>query len=575
MSQTIEKFSIDNGGASFQNGNIQMLYTIGEVNVQEVNTTAMELSEGFINPNPNSQTCTFPATSLGFTKDSADCNDSSVTVVISSIALNYQSYTLVFVDISTGTELHLDHAAQPGVEIYQSFSYTDSTVFEWYWINNSARCESSRGAFYISSNCNTTDNDGDGFTADIDCNDNDSESYPLGPELCDGFDNNCNGLIDEEDIYYFDTYSAPLWLLDEDGDGWAVEDSQIRSCLSPGEDYFEVVGLLPSDYDCDDTDPFLNPETLWYWDKDGDGYAVTTIMTCEVVGTGYTTDELPLGDCDDYDASINPGITYECIDNKDNDCDGLVDEIEDLVIFLTDADNDGFPSPDYVSCTTDSNYYPYYVSNGAFISDCDDSDFNINPDATEILCNGIDENCNGLADDDAQDPVCLAQNITVELDQVTNEATISVNAIDVGSYDNCGIESMVLSQTNFNQSNIGENALTLTITDVNGNVSFCDFTVTVIESTLGVNDNALENLEFYPNPFDNVINIKIPQVYSNDEFQISLLDITGKKIMEIKAVSQGGLIQVSHIESLSQGIYILKINNFKENQHRVVKLVKS
>ncbi|HRV56057.1 MAG TPA: hypothetical protein P5264_11025, partial [Mangrovimonas sp.] len=54
MSQTIEKFSIDNGGASFQNGNIQMLYTIGEVNVQEVNTTAMELSEGFINPNPNS-----------------------------------------------------------------------------------------------------------------------------------------------------------------------------------------------------------------------------------------------------------------------------------------------------------------------------------------------------------------------------------------------------------------------------------------------------------------------------------------------------------------------------------------
>ena len=33
--QTIEKFSIDSGGASTSAGGIQILYTIGEVNVQE------------------------------------------------------------------------------------------------------------------------------------------------------------------------------------------------------------------------------------------------------------------------------------------------------------------------------------------------------------------------------------------------------------------------------------------------------------------------------------------------------------------------------------------------------------
>ncbi|TWO32036.1 T9SS type A sorting domain-containing protein [Seonamhaeicola sediminis] len=48
--QTIEKFSIDSGGASETNGNIQLLYTIGETHVQEVSTGTIILSEGFINP---------------------------------------------------------------------------------------------------------------------------------------------------------------------------------------------------------------------------------------------------------------------------------------------------------------------------------------------------------------------------------------------------------------------------------------------------------------------------------------------------------------------------------------------
>ncbi|RYH74840.1 T9SS type A sorting domain-containing protein [Flavobacteriaceae bacterium 144Ye] len=50
QAQTIEKFSIDSGGNMASSSNITILYTIGEVNVQELNTGNILLSEGFISP---------------------------------------------------------------------------------------------------------------------------------------------------------------------------------------------------------------------------------------------------------------------------------------------------------------------------------------------------------------------------------------------------------------------------------------------------------------------------------------------------------------------------------------------
>lgn len=48
--QTIDKYSIDSGGASASAGGIQVLYTIGEVVVQEYDTPTLLVSEGFITP---------------------------------------------------------------------------------------------------------------------------------------------------------------------------------------------------------------------------------------------------------------------------------------------------------------------------------------------------------------------------------------------------------------------------------------------------------------------------------------------------------------------------------------------
>lgn len=51
QAQSIEKFSIDSGGASATAAGINILYTIGEVNVQELSAGTVSVSEGFINSN--------------------------------------------------------------------------------------------------------------------------------------------------------------------------------------------------------------------------------------------------------------------------------------------------------------------------------------------------------------------------------------------------------------------------------------------------------------------------------------------------------------------------------------------
>ncbi len=41
------------------------------------------------------------------------------------------------------------------------------------------------------------DNDGDGYASDVDCDDNNAEVNPGAVEVCDGIDNDCNGIIDD------------------------------------------------------------------------------------------------------------------------------------------------------------------------------------------------------------------------------------------------------------------------------------------------------------------------------------------------------------------------------------------
>ncbi len=75
-------------------------------------------------------------------------------------------------------------------------------------------------------------------------------------------------------------------------------------------------------------------------------------------------------------------------------------------------------------------------------------------------------------------PTAVAQNVTVTL--VNGAASVTAAQVNNGSADNCGIASLVVSPNTFNCTTLGANTVTLTVTDVNGNVSSTTATVNVI-----------------------------------------------------------------------------------------------
>ncbi len=80
--------------------------------------------------------------------------------------------------------------------------------------------------------------------------------------------------------------------------------------------------------------------------------------------------------------------------------------------------------------------------------------------------------------EDNVDPTAVCNNITIQLDADGN-ASITAAEIDGGSSDNCGIDDLSASTTSFDCDDEGPNTVTLSVTDVNGNPSTCDATVTV------------------------------------------------------------------------------------------------
>ena len=251
------------------------------------------------------------------------------------------------------------------------------------------------------------DSDGDGFGGDAitfdaceapagflpdnnDCDDNDATVSPDGLEICDGKDNDCDGLTDSDDDSV-DPSTATDWYPDADGDGYGVDADAVQSCSAPDSTYVLEGG------DCDDSDAALSPATVWYADLDGDGYGATNFTTVQCEQPGEHT--AAPGDCDDFDSSINPDAQEVCDGGIDNDCDGLAEDADDSLdlstrtLWYADNDSDGYGDSEDAGALYCAGPSGTTLDN----SDCDDGDTTISPDATEVCDDGIDNDCSGDA----------------------------------------------------------------------------------------------------------------------------------------------------------------------------------
>lgn len=93
----------------------------------------------------------------------------------------------------------------------------------------------------------TADLDQDGYTADVDCGDNDPERYPGAPERCNGLDDDCDGQLARNEQDDDGDGVADCWACDEAGfwsDLWYVEDAvALRTALEA-----RTNGLTTCDY---------------------------------------------------------------------------------------------------------------------------------------------------------------------------------------------------------------------------------------------------------------------------------------------------------------------------------------
>ncbi len=197
----------------------------------------------------------------------------------------------------------------------------------------------------------------------------------------------------------FIRYEHKLWYIDVDGDDFGSTNSILDVTDKPG-------GYVSNDDDCNDNDIAINPgqgdsigdgvdndcdgadRNNYYKDYDGDGQgnpAVKIVINEDAQPAGYIKDNQ---DCDDLDSNAYVGAAEIADDGIDQDCNGF-----DAITYYEDSDSDTYGNAAEPGIVADGRGAPAGYEDNSL--DCNDTDIAINPDATEINSNGIDEDCDG------------------------------------------------------------------------------------------------------------------------------------------------------------------------------------
>jgi hypothetical protein len=195
------------------------------------------------------------------------------------------------------------------------------------------------------------------------------------PEVCDGEDNDCDGETDE------DLQTSTCTQANEHGTcaGLTACLDGVLACQAPAAEPESCDGL---DNDCDSQADEAGSGGCkeYYLDEDLDGFGGDVAVCLCAATLGVSTNDL---DCDDLAPTVHLGALEQC-DNQDNDCNGVADE---------GCDKDG----DHFCGSVPLVWGPEAVCQYPDV-DCNDFLGSVHPAAAE-LCDGLDNDCNGAADD--------------------------------------------------------------------------------------------------------------------------------------------------------------------------------
>jgi hypothetical protein len=178
----------------------------------------------------------------------------------------------------------------------------------------------------------------------------------------------------------------------------------------------------------------------------------------------------------------------------------------------------------------------------------------------------------------APDAVCTDTTIYLDAEGMY---TIDSSYVDNGSKDDFGIAAITLSKTDFNCDDLGENLITVTVTDVNGNESTCEATVTATDtmdacvSSVNLKDVA-DGIAIYPNPAKDELTISYV-LEEIRETEIRLYDILGHEVMLIFAGRQlpGSYDFRVDLSNLNQSnYYILRMRSGESVRHHKVMIMR-
>lgn len=195
-----------------------------------------------------------------------------------------------------------------------------------------------------------------------------------------------------------------------------------------------------------------------------------TLFTCDHIGENTVV--LTVADLSGNTASCTASITIEDHSGPVAQCENLTINLDASGVAAITADAVGGYSSDACGITN--------LSLSQYEFNCSDAGEN------EVQLEVIDENGNYsqctaiITVVDQVNPQAFCQNISIQLDE-GGEATISVNAIDNGSTDMCGIASLNLDRYSFDCEDTGDNTVLLTAIDQQGNTAQCTALVEVVD----------------------------------------------------------------------------------------------